>query len=104
MRSTPVRVSGEYLKYLVTHVRDLLSRRFGTSLRAIQLDYILTVPAVWSDKAKDATLQAACLAGIPRSNLFLLSEPEAAAVYAIRTIQPNSMAVRVTVLGSNPSR
>lgn len=99
MMSTPVQVSGEYLEFLVSHAKDLLSRRFGSSLRAIEVDYILTVPAVWSDKAKDATLQAACLAGIPRSKLFLLSESEAAAVYATRSIQPNSMAVRVILFG-----
>lgn len=93
MKSTPIEVSGKYLKFLVDHAKELLQKRFGTALRTMQLDYILTVPAVWSDKAKDATLQAACLAGISRSNLFLLSEPEAAAVYAIRTIQPNSLAV-----------
>lgn len=38
-------------------------------------------------------MQAAHLAGIPAANLTLLSEPEAAAVYAIRTIQPNTIAV-----------
>ncbi|KAJ5179081.1 hypothetical protein N7492_002291 [Penicillium capsulatum] len=92
MKSTPVQVSGEYLKFQVSHTKDLLDRRFGSALRAMRLDYILTVPAVWSDKAKDATLQAACLAGIPRSRLSLLSEPEAAAVYAITSIQPNTMA------------
>lgn len=60
----------------------------------MNLQFILTVPAVWSDKAKDATMQAACLAGIPSQDLFLVSEPEAAAVYAIRSIQPNTIAVR----------
>lgn len=93
MKSTPVDIAGEYLKFLIDHAKYLLQKRFGTALRTMQLDYILTVPAVWSDKAKDATLQAACLAGIPRSDLFLLSEPEAAAVYTIQTIQPNTLAV-----------
>jgi molecular chaperone DnaK (HSP70) len=59
----------------------------------MDLQFIMTVPAVWSDKAKDATMQAATLAGIPSAGLFLVSEPEAAAVYAIQTIQPNTMTV-----------
>ncbi|KAJ5689947.1 Heat shock protein 70 family [Penicillium macrosclerotiorum] len=94
LNKTPIQVAGEYLKKLVSHARCLLDRRgFGNALDTMDLQYILTVPAVWSDRAKDATMQAACLAGIPRSNLTLLSEPEAAAVYTIRAIQPNSIAV-----------
>lgn len=95
LKKSPVEVCGEYLKMLVEHAREILNRRFRSALDSMELHYILTVPAVWSDKAKDATLQAACLANIPKSNLTLLSEPEAAAVYAIRTIQPNTMAVRL---------
>jgi molecular chaperone DnaK (HSP70) len=60
----------------------------------MDLQFVMTVPAVWSDKAKDATMQAAILAGIPSAALFLVSDPEAAAVYAIQTIQPNTMTVR----------
>ncbi|KAJ5573352.1 uncharacterized protein N7459_007779 [Penicillium hispanicum] len=89
---TPVQVTAEYLKMLVTHAKDILCRRFGSALQTMDIHYTLTVPAIWSDKAKDATLQAARLANVPSSCLFLLSEPEAAAACAIRTIQPNSMA------------
>ncbi|KAJ5355531.1 uncharacterized protein N7496_012743 [Penicillium cataractarum] len=63
----------------------------SAALQTINIQFILTVPAVWSDKAKDATMQAACLAGIPNQDLFLVSEPEAAAVYAIQSIQPNTI-------------
>jgi molecular chaperone DnaK (HSP70) len=95
MGKTPVQVSGDYLGNVVAHARDILTRRFGTALQTMDLRYILTVPAVWSDKAKDNTKQAALQAGIPASDLRLLSEPEAAAVCTIRTIQPNSIAVWV---------
>ncbi|KAJ5715488.1 uncharacterized protein N7483_012669 [Penicillium malachiteum] len=92
MRKKPVDVAGEYLGKLVAHLKFILDRRgIGSVMKTMDVQYILTVPAVWSDKAKDLTMQAAYLAGIPRGNLALLSEPEAAAVHAIRMIQPNSI-------------
>ncbi|KAJ5964982.1 uncharacterized protein N7479_004858 [Penicillium vulpinum] len=92
LNKTPVEVAGDYLEKLVAHARKVLKRRFGTALQTMDLEYILTVPAVWSDKAKDLTMQAAHRAGISSASLRLLSEPEAAAVCAIRTIQPNTVA------------
>lgn len=92
----PVEVAGEYLKKVKEHTEAILRRRgLQTLLTTMDVQYILTVPAVWSDKAKDNTKQAAILAGFPRSKLFLLSEPEAAAVYAISAIQPNCLSVRI---------
>ncbi|CAI7612588.1 unnamed protein product [Penicillium bialowiezense] len=91
MSRTPVGVAGDYLERLVAHAMEFLNRRFSTALRTMDLHYFLTVPAVWSDKAKDLTLRAARLAKIPANALTLLSEPEAAAVYSIQTMQPNSI-------------
>lgn len=93
MKKTLVDVSGEYLQMVVAHAKDILNRCFGNALQTMDLQYILAVSAAWSHKAKDATLRAACSAGSPRSNLFLISEPEVAAVCALRTIQPISMTV-----------
>jgi hypothetical protein len=47
----------------------------------LKLAYVITVPAIWKDSAKDLTRQAAVSAGIPRDNLELITEPEAAALY-----------------------
>ncbi|KAJ5325283.1 uncharacterized protein N7506_008385 [Penicillium brevicompactum] len=90
LKRSPVEASGDYLGKIVAHARDILLRRFGTALEAMDLQYVLTVPAVWSDKAKDSTRQAAYAAGIDFAKLTLLSEPEAAAVYAIRTMVKDS--------------
>ncbi|KAJ5186887.1 hypothetical protein N7449_009881 [Penicillium cf. viridicatum] len=92
LSKTPMKVAGDYLGKLVTHTQEVLKRRFGTALQTMDLEYILTVPAVWSDKAKDLTMQVAHRAGMSPESLTLLSEPEAAAVCAIRTIQPNTIA------------
>lgn len=59
-----------------------------------KVQFVLTVPAVWSDSAKDATLKAAEKAGMgKRHELQLISEPEAAAVYTLKAIQPNHLKI-----------
>jgi len=96
LKKEPVDVTGDYMRTIVSHAKEILHRRgMGKLLKRPDIKYILTIPGVWSDKAKDLTMQAACLAGIPRNNLTLLSEPEAAAVYAIQTIQPRTLMVSI---------
>jgi molecular chaperone DnaK (HSP70) len=90
---TPVEASGDYLRQLVSHAKTILKRRFGRAVECMELKYVVTVPAVWSDKAKDATLRAANRADIHSADIFLVSEPEAAALYTLRAIQPNSITV-----------
>lgn len=46
-----------------------------------QISYVITVPAIWSEKAKELTRIAASRAGITRRNLILVTESEAAALY-----------------------
>jgi molecular chaperone DnaK (HSP70) len=56
--------------------------KFGDEfLRNQKLSYVITVPAIWKDSAKDLTRQAAVRAGIPENRLELITEPEAAALY-----------------------
>jgi len=51
------------------------------------IEYILTVPAVWSDKSKSDTLWCASQAGFgPMDKIRLITEPEAAAVYTFTTV------------------
>ncbi|KAL4861100.1 hypothetical protein BDV12DRAFT_204359 [Aspergillus spectabilis] len=78
----------------VVQVEEVIERRLGVAIKDSTLKFVLTVPAVWSDKAKDATLRAAIKAGIPTQSVSHVSEPEAAALYAMRAIQPNSTAKR----------
>ncbi|CEL07319.1 hypothetical protein ASPCAL10479 [Aspergillus calidoustus] len=69
-------------------VAELIQRRLGLTGDDGAIQFVLTVPAVWSDKAKDATLRAAIKAGAPAQGISLVSEPEAAALYTLRAIQP----------------
>lgn len=83
----------DYLTMIYNHTMETLTRRYGESfMNSTELDFVLTVPAVWSDAAKNATLQAAERAGMGnRHELKLISEPEAAAVYTLKTIQPSGL-------------
>jgi molecular chaperone DnaK (HSP70) len=83
----------DYLTKIYQHTMETLTRRYGESfMNSTEVDFILTVPAVWSDAAKNATLQAAERAGMgSRHELKLISEPEAAAVYTLKTIQPSGL-------------
>jgi len=81
----------DYLGALYIHTLETLSRRWGERfVKEAKIQVVLTVPAVWSDKAKQATLQAAERAGMGKvAELLIVSEPEAAAVYTLKAIQPN---------------
>ena len=69
-------------------VNEVLTNRFGDEfLKNQQINFVVTVPAIWSDQAKSLTRQAAERAGIPTDKLTLVTEPEAAALYCMTTCQ-----------------
>lgn len=96
---TVLEAVSDYLSALHTHTLDTLTRRYGSSFVATTpIDWVLTVPAVWGDAAKNATRRAAERAGMTTGpagsgGIRLISEPEAAAVYTLRAIQPNCLNV-----------
>jgi molecular chaperone DnaK (HSP70) len=73
----------DYLTAIGNHVfTQVLPAHFGKNFLDNQkVSYVLTVPAIWSDKAKDLTRRAAVKSGIPESKLILVPEPEAAGLY-----------------------
>jgi hypothetical protein len=85
----------DYLSQIHKHTMETLTKRYGeTFMSMTKVQFVLTVPAVWSDSAKDATLKAAEKAGMgKKGDLKLISEPEAAAVYTLKAIQPNHLKV-----------
>ncbi|KAI1373755.1 actin-like ATPase domain-containing protein [Hypoxylon crocopeplum] len=92
---TVVDAVSDYLTEIYKHTMDTLTRRYGESFMAsTNVDFVLTCPAVWSDAAKNTTLQAAERAGMGlKSEIQMVSEPEAAAVYTLKAIQPNHLSV-----------
>ncbi|CBX93261.1 similar to Hsp70 family protein [Plenodomus lingam JN3] len=90
---TVMEAVSDYLAQIYKHTMEVLTRRYGeTFMGMTKVEVVLTVPAVWSDAAKDATLKAAERAGLGnRHDLQLISEPEAAAVYTLKAIQPTHL-------------
>ncbi|XP_061163321.1 heat shock 70 kDa protein 12B-like [Saccostrea echinata] len=68
------------IKALKDHLLDLLDTR-GTTLKADEVLWVLTVPAIWSDSAKMFMRKAAKKAGIKDNCLKLALEPEAASIH-----------------------
>ena len=78
-------VTTDFLAAIRGHAMAEITKRYGANMvSTTPFEYVLTVPAVWSDAAKNATEQAATKAGIG-PNLSLVSEPEAAIVHALQT-------------------
>ena len=70
-RLSPIDVSARYL----AHVRDAWNHRFPRHPLAEQ-DFVLTLPASFDEVARELTVKAAALAGLPR--VVLIEEPQAA--------------------------
>ncbi|XP_048762075.1 heat shock 70 kDa protein 12A-like isoform X2 [Ostrea edulis] len=70
------------IRYLKEHLLKQLKEK--NVLDAITVDgifWVITVPAIWTDSAKQFTREAATEAGIHDDQLMLAYEPEAAALY-----------------------
>ena len=80
----------DYLTCFRNHVEQVLRYNMPAStLGKCPIEYILTVPAFWSEAAQSKTRKCAEKAGMGvGSALQLISEPEAAAVYALEELDP----------------
>ncbi|XP_056013353.1 heat shock 70 kDa protein 12B-like isoform X2 [Ostrea edulis] len=68
------------IKYFKDHLMGTLKSRVVNITEDVIL-WVLTVPAIWDDGAKQFMREAAAEAGILREQLLLVSEPEAAIFY-----------------------
>ncbi|XP_069131007.1 heat shock 70 kDa protein 12A-like isoform X2 [Argopecten irradians] len=66
--------------YLKDHLLQTCTKQ-GLDVLAHDIQWVLTVPAIWDDSAKLFMRKAAIKAGIPSDALLLALEPEAAAMY-----------------------
>jgi len=83
----PVDIVSDFLEGVRKHVEIALETRFGSILRNLRREVVITVPAVWSDKAKNQTYKAVCKAGFTTEKISMITEPEAAAIYALRELE-----------------
>ncbi|OOF96507.1 hypothetical protein ASPCADRAFT_145022 [Aspergillus carbonarius ITEM 5010] len=89
----------DYLRALREHILKMLENKIGSTFDSKSLEYVITVPAIWSEKAKMATLSCAKNAGFGEtSEIRIVSEPEAAAIHTLRANNPHSLKVGDTIV------
>ncbi|KAL8671693.1 MAG: hypothetical protein Q9168_003815 [Polycauliona sp. 1 TL-2023] len=82
----------DYITAIYKHALDRIETKIPAEyLKMCQKKFVVTVPAVWSAKAMNATLLAAKQAGI--HPVSLIKEPEAAALYTLRMLQDKALAI-----------
>jgi molecular chaperone DnaK (HSP70) len=95
-RKTAVDVASEYLAKVKDHLIKNLDTQFGPIFwRSLSITLVITMPAIWSDAAKDRTLQAFDKAGFTHTDRdfaqlkrwIATTEPEAAALYTLKSLR-----------------
>jgi hypothetical protein len=80
-----VDIVADYLTEVRKAVWEELQRQYGaTFFSTLTKELIVTVPAVWSDRAKDQTLKAVNKSKWETTKISLVTEPEAAAIYTLK--------------------
>ncbi len=76
-QKTSEELTTDYLTELNKHLMYILEQKLGAAiLRTVPLEFCLTVPAIWSDVAKQKTLRACQKAGLKsNAEILLVSEP-----------------------------
>ncbi|KAF9878787.1 hypothetical protein CkaCkLH20_03687 [Colletotrichum karsti] len=92
----------DYISALGEHLLYTLREKLGEQVvKTTPLEFVVTVPAIWSDLAKEKT-KLACqrASGLSKSKapIHLVSEPEAAAIYALHGLDPHGLKVGDTVV------
>jgi hypothetical protein len=77
-------VTRDYLKYIWDYTKEDICRGTGMAdwEHIYSLSVVVTVPAMWTQGAKERTKAAALAAGLP-PDLRLVAEPEAAALIVL---------------------
>jgi molecular chaperone DnaK (HSP70) len=85
--SLPLKKAVDFAADFLTCLRKYAKEHLSSNamiqplLGGSKVSYVITVPAIWTDRAKALTRKAATRAGIPDSNLIFIAEPEAAALF-----------------------
>ncbi|XP_056013062.1 heat shock 70 kDa protein 12A-like [Ostrea edulis] len=69
------------IKHLKNSMMDMMNKKIAFKILEKDIDYVLTVPAIWGDAAKMFMREAAVNAGILSDQLTIALEPEAASIY-----------------------
>ncbi|KAI9675985.1 MAG: hypothetical protein M1822_008371 [Bathelium mastoideum] len=95
----PSQVAGDYLREVYTWTLNQLETRVSKEIIDITpFEFWITIPAIWSDKAKAATKKAARTAGFasrPGDTMFMIPEPEAASLATLKGLIQNGSTLQV---------
>jgi hypothetical protein len=103
---TAVDMCADYLKLVYDHAMFQLRRRMPNMFDETPIQFILTTPGMWGDNAQHSTRIAAERAGFGSragDMIFMVSEPEAAAAYSLKTLNriqagaPGGWEVRIPI-------
>jgi molecular chaperone DnaK (HSP70) len=92
LQISAVSVVSDFLKSVLEITKASIERTYSTRFaRDSKVEYVITIPAGWSDSAKALMVQAAESAGFGsyRHDFNFFSEPESAAAYTLSVIKPN---------------
>jgi molecular chaperone DnaK (HSP70) len=97
---TAVDVAADYFRCLYQYIQSVLQNTYGDKYLATQtLSYVITVPALWSDRSKAFTMRAASEGGF-NGKVTLVTEPEAAALYCATICEEIDLQVGSKFLGT----
>jgi hypothetical protein len=88
----PVDIATDFLSGVRVHLQSVLEARYGKLLSELRREVVFTVPAGWSEKAKNLMYKAVCNAGfdVDETTISMITEPEAAAIYILRDMDYGS--------------
>ena len=97
---TAMDVISDFLRLISTHAMDHVRQQIGAHLTESDVQWCVTVPAMWTDKGKQSMAEAAQLAGMIKGplnrsgkgsphELIIVLEPEAAALYGHLELKEN---------------
>lgn len=92
-----VDIVADYLTRLRDHVWRELRNTYMSTFDVLAKELVITVPAVWSERAKDQTLKAVTRAKFDTSKIIMVTEPEAAAIYSLKEMRDGAMRDEVKV-------
>lgn len=94
----------DYLTEIRKHCEKEWARQYGDVFETLQKEIVVTVPAVWKESAKDATIQAVKRAAFvrPHERICMITEPEAAAIYTLKGMTEGAQKDNVKVFISYP--
>ncbi|KAF5258229.1 hypothetical protein FOXYS1_11211 [Fusarium oxysporum] len=91
----------DFISQLLDHLMYTLREKLGSGLvDSTPLQFVITVPAIWSDLAKEKTKKACeqAMISVSEHHVHLVSEPEAAAIYALHDLDMNGLDAGDTIV------